>query len=142
MTQGFTGEFSLGSGTLDAAALDAAGNMTVNGFTNGFPWWADDPQVELYRTSMEATVPDVDLRNPAATVTWSALELFRTALDATPPAAETVSADDVLAAYYALDGETLDGLLPGPVTFTEGSGAQPSMPCSFLLRYEDASSPA
>jgi branched-chain amino acid transport system substrate-binding protein len=59
------------------------------------------------------------------------------AMDATPPAADQVTKDDVLAAYYALEGETLDGLLPGPVTFTEGDGPQPGMPCGFPISFAD-----
>jgi branched-chain amino acid transport system substrate-binding protein len=135
--QGFTGDISLPGNTIDAAALDEAGTVTMNGYVNGFPWFADDPQVELFREQMELTAPDADFRNPAATTTWASLELFRVALDATPPAADTVTIDDVLAAYYALDGETLDGLLPGPVTYTEGDGPQPGMQCAWLVSYDD-----
>jgi branched-chain amino acid transport system substrate-binding protein len=139
IAQGYTGQFSLSANTFDAAALDEAGNVDVVGYLNGFPWWADDPQVELYRTAMETSAPDVELRTPSGTNTWATLELFRKALTDTPPAADAVTTADVLAAYYALDGETLDGLLPGPVTFTEGDAAQPDMPCGWLTAYDAAS---
>jgi branched-chain amino acid transport system substrate-binding protein len=135
IAQGFTGKFQIAATTIDAAALDAAGDLEISGYLNGFPWYADDPQVEIFRQSMEASAPEVDFRTPAATTTWATLELFRTALANTPPAADTVTVDDVLAAYYAVEDETLGGLLPGPVTFTEDAAFAPGMPCGYLITY-------
>jgi branched-chain amino acid transport system substrate-binding protein len=137
IAQGFTGKFQIAATTIDAAALDAAGDLEISGYLNGFPWYADDPQVEIFRQSMEASAPEVDFRTPAATTTWATLELFRKALTDTPAAADTVTTDDVLAAYYAIEGETLGGLLPGPMTFTEGDGPQPPGLCSWLVAYDD-----
>src|SRR5690606_25228621 len=112
--------------------------LVLGGGLNGFPWWADAPPVQQFRDVMAEFAPDADYRSPAPTSTWAALELFRkTITDYGPAGDEPVAASDVLAAYFQVTDETLDGLLPQPITFTEGTTAQPRIDCFWLFLMED-----
>jgi branched-chain amino acid transport system substrate-binding protein len=94
--------------------------MKMIGTLNGFPWWADAAPVERFRTAMEKYEGDTDIASTSTTTVWASLELFKKALGEDTA---TVDRASVTTAYSAIKDETLDGLLPQPITFTEGAAA-------------------
>jgi branched-chain amino acid transport system substrate-binding protein len=82
-------------------------------------------------------VSDDDAGQPASTAMWASGELFKKAL--TPVAgnaSDPVTRQTVLAAYGKVKGETLDGLLPQPITFTADQPAPP-VNCYWLYQYQN-----
>ena len=76
------------------------------------------PPAQQFRDVNEQYGDGDDVRNSSATTTWSALELFRKAMGANGPAADAeVTTADVISVYQGISGETLDGLLPTPITY-------------------------
>jgi len=134
--QGYEGWYASGMNSVTARGLEGVDGLKMAGAINGFPWWADDPAVETFRTAVETYGNGDDVRDPSSTTTWSALELFRKSVGANGPAADAdVTAADILAVYQAISGETLDGLLPSPITYT-AEGFQPLIPCFWLFTLE------
>ena len=135
--QGYQGPFGAANNTVVASQFEPVEGLRLAGVINGFPWWADAPPVDAYNTALE-TYGGVDGRNPSATSTWAALELFRKAMTEYGPAADAeVTATDVVDSYYQVQDETLDGLLPSPISFVP-EGPQPYVPCFWLFDMQDA----
>ncbi len=81
------------------------------------PWWADAEPAQRFRDVIDRYAPDTPMGS-TATGTWSTLELFRKAMKAHGPGADkAVDAAAVRDAYAQIKDETLDGLLPQPLTF-------------------------
>jgi branched-chain amino acid transport system substrate-binding protein len=119
--QGYTGIFGASAGSVSGDILKVDGIKLAGGL-NGFPWWVDDAPVKEFRDVMEAGGVSADeYSSPTATGLYAALQLFA---KANADLGDTPTKDDTLAAMYALNGETLDGLL-APVTFTQGQPAPP-----------------
>jgi branched-chain amino acid transport system substrate-binding protein len=133
--QGFTGDLGASAGTVNATLYDAEGIKLAGGL-NAFPWWTDDAPVKQYRDVMEAG--DVDSKvygAPTGTAIYATLELFKKAIEAQAASLpDTLTREDVLTAYGAVQNETLDGLLPQPMTFTAGQPG-PQVPCFWLYTY-------
>lgn len=115
------------SGEYDGAIV-ALGNLPLGN--------ANTPGGEDFMKAMEDYAPETIKdptwnANPAQA--WMGLQLFAKAAEAGDIDPKSTSAD-VLAALYALDGETLDGL-SGPLTFTKG---QPNFQaCPFIVEIKD-----
>ena len=76
-----------------------------------------------------------DYGAPTATATYASLELFKKTMEAAKATlAASPTRQDVLAAYGAVKGETLGGLLPQPMTFTAGQPG-PKVPCFWLYTF-------
>lgn len=118
--QGYEGAFATSSTSFNPTKYGEIPGMNMIGTLNGFPWWADDPQVQRFRDAMDKYESDTDIASTSTTTVWTSLELFKKALGADT---DTVTRDSVFASYYALKDETLDGLLPQPITYTEGQPA-------------------
>ena len=74
---------------------------------------------------------------PGATATWASLELFRTVVENnTATLGDNPDRAGIIAAYGTVADETVDGLLPNPVTFTANQPGPP-IPCFWLYTYED-----
>jgi branched-chain amino acid transport system substrate-binding protein len=135
--QGYTGAYAAANNSVTAAAFESLEGLRLIGGLNGFPWWADAPPAQQFRDAVEQYGDGVDARNPSATTTWSALELFRKAMGEYGPAADAdVTPADVIGAYHQIADETLDGLLPSPVTYV-ADGFQPVIPCFWLFDMQD-----
>jgi branched-chain amino acid transport system substrate-binding protein len=92
----------------------------------------DSPKLADFRTAMRKYVPGSVLGTWSA-MGWMAgklLERIAPGLPAQP------TKDDFLRALYALNGETLGGLIP-PLTFREGEGPDDTNRCSVPLRVEN-----
>jgi branched-chain amino acid transport system substrate-binding protein len=130
--QGFTGAYSSANNSVTAPDLEGLGVRVIGGL-NGFPWWADDPQVETYRTVNEDYGDGEDIRNSSATSTWSALELFRKTFNNSGLTSDdAIDAATVISTYQGISGETLDGLLAAPVSYV-AEGFQPALQCFWLF---------
>ncbi len=117
LDQGYDGWFGASAGSVSSALLNAPGRL--NGGLNGFPWFINHPLVNAYRDIMEsAGVPEDDWGHSHATSTYTALRLLQKAIaDHADPSAPLDGAA-ALTAMYSLDGETLDGLLSQPVSYS------------------------
>lgn len=129
LQQGYEGMFAIGATSFDPAVYGKIDGLRLVGSLNGFPWWADAPAAAAFRDAMETYQKDVDYAAASATVAWTALELFKKVTtgmaDITPV--------NVIAGYNALKDETLGGLLPQPLTFTEG---KPSSPVTCFWQFD------
>jgi branched-chain amino acid transport system substrate-binding protein len=132
LQQGFEGTFGINAQAFVQQAVEDIDGAHFAGNLQAFPWWVDAVPVQEFRDAMEQYQPDVDYRSGDATVIWATLELFRKAVG-TPT--EDLTPASVLAAYYTISDETLDGLLPQPMTFTAGQ-PQPKVSCGWLWSYE------
>lgn len=135
-TQGFDGTYTSSYNSVVVSDLREIEGIRMIGGFNGFPWWADDPQVQQFRDVMDAA-GFTGYETPAATSTWAALELFRKVMnDDGPPADATVTSADVIALYQQISNETLGGLLPQPITYS-ADGPQPLVKCFWPFLFED-----
>lgn len=130
--QGYEGYWGASANVTNQAILDAIDNIKVAGYVNGFPWWADAAPVKAFRAVMAKYAPGDDYREPASTGTWTALEMFRKTMST---AGSTVTKDDVLKAYWNVKNESLDGLLPKTITYSEGKPS-PLMNCYWAYTYK------
>ena len=128
--QGYEGWFGATAGSVVAANF-ADPELRLAGALNGFPWFSDAEPVQAFRDVMEAAGVE-EYQDPTSTATWAALELFRTAM---ADASDEPTRDEVFQAYYALQGEDLDGLLPKGVTYTEGQPS-PAVNCFWVYTLE------
>lgn len=135
-TQGYTGFFGASAGTVNPS-LYGASDMRLTGGLNGFPWFVDAEPVEQFRAVMdEHGVSEEEYGMPTATATYASLELFKKVVEAN---AETLGENPdragLIAAYGTVADETLDGLLPNPVTFTADQPGPP-ISCFWLYTFE------
>jgi branched-chain amino acid transport system substrate-binding protein len=131
--QGYKGTYVMSAGTFQQS-LFATGSFdktTFVGGLNAFPWWSTAAPVKQFRDVIAQYAPKIDYKDSATTVIWAALELFRKAVGS--PSGDLTAAD-VISDYNSLKGETLDGLLPMPVTYTAGKSA-PQGTCFWLFKY-------
>lgn len=118
--QGYKGAFATSSTSFNPSKYGKISGMKMIGTLNGFPWWADAAPVKRFRDAMDKYESDTDIASTSTTTVWASLELFKKALgDDTA----SVTRDSVFAAYGGIKDETLDGLLPQPITYTKGQAA-------------------
>jgi branched-chain amino acid transport system substrate-binding protein len=129
--QGYTGYFGRNSNGFSQASDETVPDTKSGVNLNGFPWWADAPAAQQFRDVMKQYGDDVDYRDSGSTAAWTSLELFRKAMGS--PTGD-VTPQSVLAAYGTVKDETLDGLLPMPITYAGGQPA-PKVPCFWLASY-------
>lgn len=131
--QGYDGWFGISSLSVDMSVLEKLSDARINGDVSAFPWWADAEPVAAFREAMEKYAPDANFRSNSSTGTWTALAMFEKAVTASGQS--DVTRESVLEAYYQVKDETLDGLLPEPVTYTEGEPA-PTIKAAWVFTYE------
>lgn len=142
-TQGYTGEWgTFGAGVSPTILIEEDSGETIHLAINAFPWWVDAAPVAEYRQMMkEQGVPEYSDEGgwgaPTATAAYATMELFRHALEANAsslPASPT--ARDVIEVYGTIADETLDGLLPQPVTFQADQPAPP-ITCWWVAAFDN-----
>ena len=140
-TQGYEGTWGLFDGSVwPKVMIENDPGVPVNLALSAFPWYTDDAPVVAYRDAMEGQdVPEDAWGSPHGTAAYATMELFRTALDnadgaGSLPAAPTRA--DVVTAYGTIQEETLDGLLPQPITFRPGE-PQDLVRCYWFATFED-----
>ena len=134
---GYDGYFGASASSVTSILYETPGIRLAGGL-NAFPWWVDAPPVQRYRAVMETyDVGPAAWAQPTATALWATGELFKKVMStAAEPETEPVTRETVLAAYGTISEETLDGLLPQPITFAAGQPAPP-VNCYWLYRYEN-----
>ena len=132
LQQGYGGHFGVSSGSVVRSLLDEVPGAKYSGALNGFPWWVDAAPVQTYRDAMAEYAPDVEASSAWITSAWAGLEMFRKAVSGT--AAGGLTREQVFDGYHAVQGETLDGLLPQPMTYTAGQPA-PAIECFWLYSF-------
>ena len=132
LQQRYAGSFDVNVGSVSKAGFDVAPKGTkFVGAIGTFPWWSNAAPVQQFRSVMAQYAPGVDVRQTFPESVWVSLELFKKAVSGN---ANNLTPAKVLTEYYSLKNETLDGLLPQPITYTEGKPA-PSINCSWLYSY-------
>lgn len=136
-TQGYKGYFGSSAAGVTSKLYDTPGIRLAGGL-NGFPWWVDDAPVKKFREVMAAQgVDEATYGHPTATALWATGELFAKAMATAAAQPETkVTRETVLDAYGKISGETLDGLLPQPITFKANEPASP-VDCYWLYDFQD-----
>jgi branched-chain amino acid transport system substrate-binding protein len=137
--QGYTGKYLL-------ALMDPSQQSTLHGQFLGvlttFPWWVDNPPVQDFRAVLSKYAPGANYAYNEATNVWTGLELFRATMDQYGPGPSTnVTPADVTNAYHQVKNQTLDGLLPQPITY-KASGPQPEITCSWYVNYDPSAASA
>jgi branched-chain amino acid transport system substrate-binding protein len=135
-TQGYKGAFSSNVEVVNAAnALQVAKN-TVVGALLAFPWFADAAPVRTYTDAMKQFgVQNKYWQDNGAANVWASLELLRKVLNSNKATlSPSVTPADVIKAYGTVKNETLDGLIPQPVTFTANQPQAPIL-CGFTYEF-------
>jgi branched-chain amino acid transport system substrate-binding protein len=101
--------------------------VKVTGEFAGFPWFADTPWAKAFRDAMDKYGDGAPHQNDNQTMTWAALEMFRKAM---ANVGDSPTRADVAKAMWSIKDEDLGGMLPSPVTFTEGK-ASPLLDCGW-----------
>ena len=91
-----------------------------------------------YHAAMDKYAPKVlkgDYKQPSTQI-WTAAKMFEKAATAGIPSGSTPSAAAVKQGLYTFQDETLGGLAPNPLTFTEGQ-PHPANPCWFFVQLKN-----
>jgi branched-chain amino acid transport system substrate-binding protein len=136
--QGYDGFFGASAGTVASDLYNGDDEIKLAGALNAFPWYVDAAPVAEFRNVMKDQGVDEETYGaPTATATWATMELFKKTLDANKSSlSATPTRKEIIAAYGTIANETLDGLLPNPVTFQADQPAKP-VSCFWVYRYED-----
>jgi branched-chain amino acid transport system substrate-binding protein len=137
-TQGYQGFFGASAGTVTPELYNGDDEIRLAGALNSFPWFVDDEPVANFRAVMEEYgVDEETYGSPPPTATWATLELFKKTLDANEATlSDSPTRAEVITAYGTIKDETLDGLLPNPITFEANAPAKP-VNCFWVYTYED-----
>jgi branched-chain amino acid transport system substrate-binding protein len=130
--------FGAASQSVIPKVFDEVDGLKMAGTIHGFPWWSTAAPVQKYLGVMKGYLSKSDYdgqtyANTSATNVWTSLELFRkvnTKLSDTPTRAEVTSA------YHTVKDETLDGLLPQPISYPDGKPTPP-INCFWSWKYTD-----
>jgi branched-chain amino acid transport system substrate-binding protein len=135
VAQGYDGWFGASAGSVTPGLYQDVDKLT--GGLNAFPWYVDAEPVQNYRDVMdEQGVSEEQYGTPVATSAWATLELFKKTIEANVDAiSDDLTRDEVITAYGTVRDETLDGLLPNPITFTADQPAPP-VDCFWLYTAE------
>jgi branched-chain amino acid transport system substrate-binding protein len=97
---------------------------TQLGVLYSFPWWSDAAPVAEYRNVIDQYASGTDYKASGSGTMWAQLSLFRHSMEQSGPAeSASVSAADVISAFRTVKDETLDGLLPQPITYSESENS-------------------
>lgn len=130
LQQGYKGTFGLVTVAMVPKIFEAVEGAQFAGPLSAFPWWVDSPATKPMQDAMKEYAPSLDYRTNATSAVWVTLEVFR---EAANKVTGEVTPTSLSAAYKTISNETLGGLLPQPVSFTDGHG--PSINCFWLYRY-------
>lgn len=133
LQQGYSGIFSVINSGFDQTAFGKVPGFRSTGGTNGFPWWSKAAPAKTYRDAMAKYSPKGIWTSGNSTAIWSSFELLKKALETAKPA--KITRQTVMDAMYTVKDETLDGLLPEPITFTKGKPSKP-VGCSWLFKFD------
>jgi branched-chain amino acid transport system substrate-binding protein len=138
-TQGYEGQWGLFGGVIYPKVMRENDPGTKLALAlNSFPWFAEAPPVASYREMMEGEGVEEDTWGDLhGTAAYATLELMRKTLDeneATLPSDPT--REDIIAAYGSVKNETLEGLLPQPITFHPNKPNAP-VTCYWFGSYEN-----
>lgn len=125
VAQGVDVTFATSSTSFNPTKFASIAGVKMVGTLNGFPWWADAAPAQQFRDAMSTYAAGTDYASSSATLVWSSLELFKKVAGGI---SGEINRESVLAGYNTVSGETLDGLLPAPVTFTAGKPS-PAIKC-------------
>jgi branched-chain amino acid transport system substrate-binding protein len=137
-TQGYEGGFGMTAGSIESEVLkENDPGVPIDLALNAFPWYASEGPAVAYRRLMEAEgVSEENWADPHGTAAYATMELFKATLEADAaslPAEPT--RQSIIAAYGKVKGQTLEGLVPQPLTFTANKPAPP-LDCYWIGKFE------
>jgi branched-chain amino acid transport system substrate-binding protein len=129
--QNYNPVFSMQHGAHDAR-FPPAGGADVEGalISSQFPHW-DSPKMADYRTAMAKYYPGAVLGSLSQTSWVTGKLMERIAKDF----GDSVTSQDFVRGLYALQGETLGGIIP-PLTYIPGKGSEENSLCVVPTRLE------
>ncbi|MGD9795304.1 MAG: ABC transporter substrate-binding protein, partial [Acidimicrobiia bacterium] len=128
--QGYTGQFGATNQSIAGPPLEAVAGLKFGGNVSFFPWFADSPAAKNFRDVMETYKKGEPYASMAGTTLWTSLELFRKTMKTAPK-----TSAEVMTAYQGIKDETLDGLLPAPITFS-ATAPSPAIGCYWVVKLE------
>jgi branched-chain amino acid transport system substrate-binding protein len=129
--QGYKGAFGASNQTLVAKPVETiTPAVKFGGSITFFPWFAKSGPAKTFQDVMAKYAAGKDVGSVAATTMWTSLELFRKTMKTAP-----ATSADVLKAYQGVTNETLDGLLPSPVSFSASKPSQP-ISCFWSVKWD------
>jgi branched-chain amino acid transport system substrate-binding protein len=136
-TQGYTGTWGLFDGSVWPKVMkENDPGVPISLALSAFPWFVDDAPVAAYRDMMdESGVPESSWGSPQGTAAYATMQLFAKALKGAGALPDEPTRADVIKAYGSIQDETLDGLLPQPITFTPDQ-PEPLVNCFWLATYD------
>lgn len=137
-TQGYEGKWGLTGAVDPAVMIKHEQGVPIETALVAFPWWVDDAPVKAYRDVMDKQgVSETTWANPNSTAAYATAELLRKTLDESASAlAETLTRADIIKAYATIKDETLEGLLPAPISF-EANKPEKNVACYWLSTYSN-----
>lgn len=138
-TQGYTGQWGIWDGSVLPQVIEENDSgVPVSIGLSAFPWFAEEGPAQAYREMMEGQgVSESVWADPHATAAYATMQLFRKTLDKNAgslPASPSRS--DIIKTYGTIKNESLEGLLPQPVTFTPNK-PEPPIECYWLGKFEN-----
>lgn len=95
-----------------------------------FPWFIQEtPAQRLFHEAIRRYNPNLTV-NATTSVVWVAGQML---LHATRNLPENPTAQDIMKGMWTIKNNTFEGLVPDPVTFTEGQNS-PDHPCYFVVQ--------
>jgi branched-chain amino acid transport system substrate-binding protein len=134
--QGFNPTWGVTQNALNVDFLKLS-NFTSYGPAPAFPSSASSPAIDTYNMAMQKYAKDDNWKAGTAEMDYAGLVAIQNALAGVSKTA-TVTAKDVTQDLYGIKNQTLNGLVPNPITFTQGKPVQPgSRPCVYVVGVKD-----
>jgi branched-chain amino acid transport system substrate-binding protein len=136
-TQGYEGHFGMTSGSIEPEVMKQNDpGAPIDLALNAFPWYATEGPAVGYRELMEAEgVSEDDWADPHGTAAYATMELFKATLEGDPTLPAKPTRQDIIAAYGMVKNQTLEGLVPQPLTFTANKPA-PLVSCYWFGKFD------
>ena len=118
---------------LTSAKADDPNNEGMTNPTAVAPWFAEDTAAQKkFHDAVRRYNPSL-IVNATTAVVWVAGQMMQYASKNLP---ENPTSADLLKGMYTIKNMTFDGLLPDPLTYTEGQNS-PDHPCYFVVKIEN-----
>jgi branched-chain amino acid transport system substrate-binding protein len=119
---------------LTSAHADDPNNEGMTNPTAVSPWFAEEtPAQKRFHDAVRKYNPSLTV-NASTAVVWVAGQMLQYASKNLP--ADNPTSADILKGMYTIKNMTFDGLLPDPLTFTEGQNS-PDHPCYFVVQIKN-----
>jgi branched-chain amino acid transport system substrate-binding protein len=127
--QNYNPTWGASSSSLDPG-FDALSNITLYGPALGFPSVATGGGVDTFVAAMHKYAKDSNWHEASASLVWDGLQAVAKAL---AKAGASPTRQDVITGLNSFNGETLDGIVANPLTYTGKAVGFTFNPCYFVI---------